>query len=424
MHSCFIISPIGEAGTETRINADDLLDLIIRPALEPFDFDVTRGDHHSEPGKIDVDVVRAVQESDLCIVDISMPNPNVYYELGRRDETGKPLILLRSKAADELPVDIAARRYIEYDLDSRHGIRDAVVQLKSFVEPIVKAGFASSGSGASLVEIAEMLKRVERKIDRLENTGSKSKPEVVIPDEQLDGDPLDVYRLAIRQRNIPLAEKAMQALSYRMTKLRWLDQVVESVAAIGSIKAGAILVENAREFMDSDFSFHDKVDYLGCLVSNLNRTDTELEHLELVESLAESLIAISAHESAKDRVQIYNQLNRVYHGIYATTRDPAWLGKAIEALQRAMDITDTEGYLWYNLAICLKSRGGPGDREKALEYVVRCISLEGSKPDDDHLEMACTLMHDMNRPELSDYMDKLEAVNPVKAMLLRSRWGR
>ena len=26
MHSCFIISPIGEAGTETRINADDLLE--------------------------------------------------------------------------------------------------------------------------------------------------------------------------------------------------------------------------------------------------------------------------------------------------------------------------------------------------------------------------------------------------------------
>ena len=99
MPNCFIISPIGESGSETRQNADDLRDLIIKPVLESFGFTVIRGDHRSEAGQIDIDVIRAVQESDLCIVDLSLPNTNVFYEFGRRDETGKPLILLKQKEA-------------------------------------------------------------------------------------------------------------------------------------------------------------------------------------------------------------------------------------------------------------------------------------------------------------------------------------
>ena len=75
MPVCFIISPIGESGSETRRNADDLRDLLIKPVLEPLGFEVVRGDHRSDAGQIDIDVIRAVQEADLCIADISLPNP-------------------------------------------------------------------------------------------------------------------------------------------------------------------------------------------------------------------------------------------------------------------------------------------------------------------------------------------------------------
>ena len=117
MYTCFIICPFGESGTETRVNADDLRDLIIRPALEPLGFRVERGDDHVDQSEIDSAVIRAVREADLCIVDISKVNANVFYELGRRDETGKPVILLRAVNSDSVPADISSRRYVEYNLD-------------------------------------------------------------------------------------------------------------------------------------------------------------------------------------------------------------------------------------------------------------------------------------------------------------------
>ena len=56
---CFIISPIGESGSEIRRNADDLRDLIIKPVMELYGFDVVRGDHRSEAGQIDIDLICA-----------------------------------------------------------------------------------------------------------------------------------------------------------------------------------------------------------------------------------------------------------------------------------------------------------------------------------------------------------------------------
>ena len=423
MPVCFMVAPIGESGSEIRRNSDDLRDLIIRPVLESFGFTVLRGDHRSEAGQIDIDVIRAVQESDLCIVDLSIPNPNVYYEFGRRDETGKPLILLKSKGSEDLPVDVATRRYIEYDLDSRRGIIDACEQLKNFVEPIVQKGFESSGTGASLAELAEILRRVERKVDRINQSGT-NKPDVppidVLPDDD-DTDPTDLFRYALRQRNLPMAERAMHMLSFRMERYRWLDLIVEQVAALGSVSAGDLLIENASDFMDNMESFKKKIEYLGCLVANLNRTDRELDNLELVERLCESLKAISENEDVDLRIQIFNQLNRLYYGIYTSTDEVKWLEKAIEELRKALSIKEDAHYLHYNLAMCLKQRDGSGDKELALQHILRCIELDGDKIDADHLVMACELMYSLDDERLSDHLGILDRINPIKAQLLRAK---
>lgn len=427
MPVCFIISPIGESGSEVRRNADDLRDLIIKPVLESFGFTVFRGDHRSEAGQIDIDVIRAVQEADLCIVDLSMPNPNVFYEFGRRDETGKPLILLKSKGSDDLPVDVATRRYIEYDLDSRRGIIDASEQLKNFVQPIVQKGFESNGTGASLAEISEILRRVERKIDRLEKQGKTLGNTITpggVPDSMDTADPVDLLNLSLRSRNLPMAENAMQMLSLRMEHYRWLDRVVEQVAAIGSIAAGDILIENAVDFIDHTDSFKDKVDYIGCLVSNLMKTDRELANLELVEKLCNGLIKISDNEDPDLRIQIHNQLNRLYFGIYHSTEDRSWLQKAIDELHTVLGIREDAGYLHYNLAMCLKTRRGDGDLNEALKHSLRAIELDGDERDSDHIEIACELMHYMDDERIYDYLDILEQINPIRTKLLRSRWKR
>lgn len=423
MPDCFIICPIGETGSEIRRNADDLRDLIIQPTLEPLGFNVLRGDHHSEAGQIDIDVIRAVQESDLCIIDISLPNPNVYYEFGRRDETGKPLILLKAKDSGEMPVDIATRRYIEYDLDSRSGLKDARTQLKAFVDPLVKKGFESSGTGTSLSDLAEIMRRVERKVDRIEKKSTRANIGTAIDTEDIQGDPNDVFKLAMRQRNVPLAEKAMQLLAYTTERYRWLDQIVEPVASLGSITAGNIMIENAFDFIDHTGSFPVKLDYITYLITNLGRTDRELENVELVEKIYETLKLSSGNESDENRIVLFNQINRLYYGCYLSKGDTQWLEKSISALNEAMAIDENINYIHYNLGQCYRYRGKEGDKQKALDYILRSIELDGEKNDPDHINSACELLYELSDERLSDYMDMLEELDPVKAQLLRTRFN-
>ena len=422
MPICFIISPIGETGSDIRMNADDLRDMIIKPVLQPMGFEVIRGDHRSEGGQIDLEVIRSVQEADLCIVDLSLPNPNVYYEFGRRDETGKPMILLKSKGSPELPVDVATRKYIEYDLDNRRSIVNTMENLRTAVAAIADKGFESSGSGSSLSELAEILKRVERKIDRLESNGSNGGGTVVTPpDGGEDGNPIDLFMLALQQKNIPMAERAMDQLKYRFDTLRWLDQVVEQVAVLGSRRAGDIMIENAIFFMDSDMTPKDKSDYLGCLVTNLLRTDREIGNYQLVEQICEPLHVLWVNESTDLRIQPYNQLNRLYYGIYLSNKETVWLEKAIDALQKALKLDDDLPFLHYNLALCLEKLG---NLDEALQHLLQCVENNGGEDDDDHLEALCNLLHRLNDPRVNDYLERLETINPVKASLLRGRFRR
>jgi hypothetical protein len=50
--TCFVIAPLENVGTEVRGRSDDLLDLVIKPALEQIGFTVVRVDRLARAGKI------------------------------------------------------------------------------------------------------------------------------------------------------------------------------------------------------------------------------------------------------------------------------------------------------------------------------------------------------------------------------------
>lgn len=416
-YTCFVISPIGQLGTKTRQDADDLLELVIQPALEIYDFKVIRGDHRSEAGQIDVDVIQSVQEADLCITDLTGLNPNVMYELGRRDETGKPVIVLKQRD-QELPVDLGTRRCIEYDLDSRRGVRDAVQQIRNFLEPVIERGFESSSAGASLSEIASILLRVERKLDRIQGGAKVTRGADSLPLEknQLPQglSPVMTFNLGLRKRDVTLLEIAMQHLRPTMDKLEFLDKCAEQAAAVGSLVAGEMLIENAAEFMDSNKSFHDKVDYLGCLVSFASKHDREEEVRELCNMIFKRLLEISEGEDPKDISQVYNQENRLYYGLYQETDEEEYLDYAINALKKSITFFSSEPAYYFNLAVCLKKR----DLEEARRNIDRCLQLEDGKHDEDHLSLAYRIYRAMGDPGADELLEKIREISPVMAMYL------
>ncbi|MBE6637247.1 MAG: hypothetical protein E7618_05530 [Ruminococcaceae bacterium] len=418
---CFVISPIGEVGTTTRQDADDLLELIIKPVLDLFGFETIRGDHRSEANQIDVDVIKSVQSAELCIADISQPNPNVYYEVGRRDETGKPMILLKSKSSDLLPVDIATRRYIEYDLDSRRGLGDARHQLQNFIEPLVKSGFEGNGAGTSLSDLAAVLQRVERKLDRMANAAPASATTASVISTLPEGtDPKEAFQLARKQNNIALMDQALDMLRLSIDKWKFLDYYVEIAAGKGSQKAAAILFESASEFMDQSFiTFHQKVEYIATMVTVCGQNDTELRNLEVMDGLFNRLEALCEGADAIDITTIFNQRNRLYYGIFLSTKDPNWLKKSIENLEIALHYTPNESFLWHNLSLCYQNL--EGHMEDAVRCIDRSLELDGDKVDEGHLQTAYRIYRAVDDPRKSDVLECLRAVNPVKAALLESQ---
>jgi hypothetical protein len=138
---CFVIGPIGPSASENRNHADWLLDGIIRPAMKDFpDFEVKRADYDARPGLINVQMINDIIDADLVIADLSLQNPNAFYEIGIRHMTQKPIIHMQ-KAAEESPFDLSQFRVIRFSYDRHSELGTAQEELKRFVNSVLEPGF-------------------------------------------------------------------------------------------------------------------------------------------------------------------------------------------------------------------------------------------------------------------------------------------
>lgn len=133
MKKCFIICPIGDEGSETRLNADKIFKYIITPVCEACDFNPIRIDQQNDTNSITQAIIDSLESSELVIADISGHNPNVFYEMGYRARTKKPMIHLRKKG-ELLPFDITTIRTLEYDLTDLDSVEEIKERLKKTIE--------------------------------------------------------------------------------------------------------------------------------------------------------------------------------------------------------------------------------------------------------------------------------------------------
>ena len=119
--SCFVVMAIGDqTHGDAKVSARDLRDTydnVIREALiqaRP-NLEVTRADDVSAPGTITTDILTRLMHSTFAIVDITFPNPNVFYEAGIRHACRPGTFLIRdADAAARAPFDVSHQRYYEY----------------------------------------------------------------------------------------------------------------------------------------------------------------------------------------------------------------------------------------------------------------------------------------------------------------------
>lgn len=120
LKTCFIICPIGNAGSPERIRSDTLLKHVYTPVLSTTGYNPVRADQIPKAGMITTQIINLVVESPLVIADLTGGNPNVFYELAIRHATGKPYIQV-IEAGSTIPFDTRGVRTVQinhHDLDS------------------------------------------------------------------------------------------------------------------------------------------------------------------------------------------------------------------------------------------------------------------------------------------------------------------
>ena len=126
---CFVISPIGEDGSEERRRADKVLRYLISPPVRDSGYEPVRADMISEPGIITSQIIEHILESSIVIADMTGHNPNVFYELAIRQTIDKPVLLLMQKG-NKLPFDLASNRVIFFDISDIESVELAKIELK------------------------------------------------------------------------------------------------------------------------------------------------------------------------------------------------------------------------------------------------------------------------------------------------------
>ncbi|WP_461884500.1 nucleoside 2-deoxyribosyltransferase [Fusicatenibacter sp.] len=181
MKRCFVVSPIGDTGTDIRKKADQLYQHIIKPVCEKCGFVTQRIDEFNASGSITQEILDALNDYELVIADLTGHNPNVFFEIGYRAKSQKPIIHLKRK--DEIiPFDVPAIHTFEYDLtdlDMVSATKDRLEQvIKNFKYDEVKESKKGSNSFENNIMVAS-LNDILYKIDVLTEEIKKKENETI-----------------------------------------------------------------------------------------------------------------------------------------------------------------------------------------------------------------------------------------------------
>ncbi len=436
-YTCFIIAPIGNKYGDSDQQKkyehfSTVLEYLILPSLRLVGFkpeNIIRSDSESGVGKISESIMSHLRQDDLCIADLTGLNPNVMYEYGVRVGMGKPVIPIAA-AGTSLPFDVHDMRTVIYNIETISGLMEAQKKLENTVKAGVVDGFSPKSGVGSFTELSERLQNIEKYLVELIKGGGNSTTASF--DQSANkvvkelGSVRAAFNYALRNRDVVLGEELMPRLKAELEYDRYIDLVIAQLAALGSRKAGRELKENWA-FITQQLPLRQQYEEIGSYISFCNRADLEVEELDFVseelERLEERVVSSDLPVDEKHDLLggIYNQTNRLFFGAYETSNrsstreiNKSWLIKAIEALEKAIELKPNEPSYFYNLALCYQKNKQLAESEKAID---RCLEINSG--DSDHLRLAYSIYIEAAKFEKAKKIkERLEKEFPYIATML------
>jgi hypothetical protein len=128
---CFVIMPFGKKLDEAdvEVDFDEVYEKFIKPTVENAGLKCIRCDEVDEAGNIHKRMFQLIWQSDVAIADVSIPNPNVFYELGIRHALRKAVTIIIRNKNSNLPFNIINMNAVEYDFVDGKGDENARIRI-------------------------------------------------------------------------------------------------------------------------------------------------------------------------------------------------------------------------------------------------------------------------------------------------------
>ncbi|MBM4262441.1 MAG: DUF4071 domain-containing protein [Deltaproteobacteria bacterium] len=121
-YHAFVAMPFGikerfdANGAKEQIDFNKVYSDLIRPALESAGFTVFRADEERSAGNIRTDMFQELLLADLVVADLSIDNPNVWYELGVRHALRRRGVIQITCRSGPTPFDVYTDRSLRYHI--------------------------------------------------------------------------------------------------------------------------------------------------------------------------------------------------------------------------------------------------------------------------------------------------------------------
>src|SRR5262245_43027403 len=113
MEKCFVIQPF-DGGVFDKRYED-----VFAPAISEAGLDAYRVDQDPNVAVPIEDIENGIREARVCLADITLDNPNVWFELGFAFSAGKNVVLVcSSERTTKFPFDVQHRSIIRYTSES------------------------------------------------------------------------------------------------------------------------------------------------------------------------------------------------------------------------------------------------------------------------------------------------------------------
>jgi len=355
MALCFMIMPYGRRATQVEpssnapgeIDFNALWDRAFAPTIQSLGYDPVRADQ--DTGALIINqMIERLYFADLVLADMTIPNGNVYYEVGVRQAAKKTGCVLLAADWSKQLFDAAQLRTVRYPLsDGDVGKPAADAVIKAITGEIEKRRDG----------ISPVYDSIKGYPDEVDEAAASTMKDVMIATAEFQGE--------IRAVRV-LPHAARMARAKELVARYWKAPFTPPIAL-----ALLLLMKDSAETPD-DWSWI--ADFIGKLPASVAEQEEarELNAFALanagrpIEAIAKLEALIASRPTSERLGLLGGRYKRLYTKASTPTEQMQYLARSIEAYERGMELDLNQYYCSSNLPRLYRARKHKGDDERAL----------------------------------------------------------